>query len=182
MPSVTFHGEMSRSAAAAQQADSIKIGFLQRPMPCMRYATASGYSPQGLAIESAVFYHLKNVQQYSKGELGRLPRRLGSAAAHCLRSPSTTSTKNNQQPSALGFDFSHHDARCLVLREQLLSLRSRETELRAAAKAQPLAVPLGPLIVLLGSLGGRKGGRGGSCPFTGHCRQITRTDQWTSPS
>lgn len=42
MPSVTFHGEMSRSAAAAQQADSIKIGFLQRLMPCMQYATALG--------------------------------------------------------------------------------------------------------------------------------------------
>lgn len=122
MPSVTFHREMSRSAAAAQQADSIKIGFLQRLMPCMQYATAFGYSPQGLAIKSAVFYHLKNVQQYSKGELGRLPPRLGSAAAHCLRSPLTTTTQNNQQPSSLGFDFSHHDARCLVLREQLLSL------------------------------------------------------------
>lgn len=97
MPSVTFHGEMSHSAAAAQQADSIKIGFLQRPMPCMQYATAFGYSPQGLAIKSAVFYHLKNVQQYSKGELGRLPHCLGIGAAHCLRSPLTTTTK--KQPT-----------------------------------------------------------------------------------
>lgn len=152
MPSVTFHGEMSRSAAAAQQADSIKIGFLQRLMPCMQYATAFGYNPQGLAIKSAVFYHRKNVQQYSKGEPGRLPHRLGSGAPRCLRSPSTT-TKNHRQPSALGFDFSHHDARCLVLREQLLSLRSPETGLRAAAKAQPLPVPPGPLIVLRKVLG-----------------------------
>lgn len=108
MPSVTFHGEMSHSAAAAaQQADSIKIGFPQRLMPCMQYATAFGYSPQGLAIKSAVFYHLKNVLQYSKGELGRgLRHRLGSGVAHCLHSPPTTTTKNNQQPSALGFDFS----------------------------------------------------------------------------
>lgn len=61
--------------------------------------------------------------------------------------------KSHQQPSALGFDFSHHDARCLVLREQLLSLRSPETGPRAAAKAQPLPVPPGPLIVLRKVLG-----------------------------
>lgn len=175
MPSVTFHGEKSRSAAAAQQAHSIKIGFLQRLMPCMRYATAFGYSPQGLAIRSAVFYHLKNVLEYSKGELGRLPNCLGSGAVHCLRSPPTSKKKNNnQQPSMLGFDFSHHGARCLVLREQLLSLPSRETELGATAKPLPLAVPLGPLIVLRKVLG--REGRV-SCPFTGHCRQITRIDQ-----
>lgn len=155
MPSVTFHGEISRSAAAAQQADSIKIGFLQRLMPCMQYATAFGYNPQGLAIKSAVFYHRKNVQQYSIGEPGRLPHRLGSSAPCCLRSPSTAAatTKNHQQPSALGFDFSYHDARCLVLREQLLPPWSPETGLRAAAKVQPLTVPAGPLIVLRKVLG-----------------------------
>lgn len=73
MPSVTFHREMSRRAGAAQQADSIKIGFPQILMPRMQYAAAFEHSPQGLAINSVVFYHLENVRRYSKGELGRPP-------------------------------------------------------------------------------------------------------------